>query len=123
MNRLEGANCADLPGFVVDKYFNCNVNREPLRAQVAKAICARCVVLDECRDVTLNQPNLPDRGIVAGLPARHFQRARSWRRYELGLTETPPRAPRPEWLARPEAAETTEQGLVEIDPDELPVDR
>lgn len=118
MNRLEGANCADLPPFVIDKYFDCDAQKDRLLAMVAKAICEHCVVRDACREEALHAPQLPDRGVVGGVSATEVRRARAWRRYELGLTDAPPRVTRPDWLTRPEAAETIEQGRVEEDPDE-----
>lgn len=118
MRSLEGANCADLPGFVIDKYFDSNVAHEPFRARVAKAICSRCVVLETCRDEALNMAGLPERGVIGGVAVVEIRRARAWRSYELGLRAQPPAGDRPSWLERPEAAETVEQGLIEADPDE-----
>ena len=118
MRSLEGANCADLPGFVVDKYFDCNAAREKFRAQTAKAICSRCVVLEECREEALAMYQAPERGVIGGVTANELHRARSWRSYELGLRPTAPRRARPSWLPRADAAETVEQARTETDPDE-----
>lgn len=118
MNPLEGANCAGLPGFVIEKYFECNSQREPLRRMVALAICGNCVVLEACRTQALNAPSPPTRGVIAGMPATHMQVARSWRRYEQGQLERPPRRPRPDWLPMTDATEATERWRLEADPDE-----
>lgn len=118
MNRLEGANCADLPGFVIDKYFGCDGGREPLRLMVARAICARCVVLEACREQALNMPALPTRGVMAGATMAEIRRGRRWRAYESGLTDQVPTEPRPDWLARTEATEIVEAARIELDPDE-----
>lgn len=123
MNGLEGANCADLPGFVIDKYFDCNASSEPLKAMVARAICSHCVVLEACREQAFNMPLLPTRGILGGVSLAEIQRARSWRQYESGLRDTAPNRPRPSWLTRPEATETVEQTRVESDPDEPEIER
>lgn len=120
MRAMEGANCADLPAFVIDKYFDCKVGTEPFRARVAKAICGHCVVLELCRDEALNQANLPERGVLGGVNVVEIRRARAWRSYELGLRETPPPYERPDWLPMTEATNTVEQGRVE---DEEGVDR
>lgn len=120
MRSLEGANCSDLPGFVVDKYFDCNVGREPLRAKVAKAICSNCAVQDDCRAEALTMAKLPDRGIIGGVHARALKDARAWLRFEHGLTDHPPRATRPEWLDLSDAAQTIEEFRTETDPDEPP---
>jgi len=120
---LEGANCGGLPGFVIDKYFYCDAAQEPLKAMVAKAICARCVVVEECRDQALNQPFLQDHGVIGGVAANEIRRARAWRSYEQGLREQPPATARPPWLKRTDATETIEQGRLEDDPDEPPIDR
>lgn len=122
MNRLEGANCADLPGFVIDKYFNCHAANEPLKRQVALAICGRCAVREACRDQAMNGPS-PQRGVVGGLVANQIRIARAWRSFEIGARDTAPNDPRPDWLLRPDAAETVEQGLVENDPDEPLIER
>lgn len=123
MTWLEGANCADLPGFVIDKYFNCNEHKEPLQAAVGRAICGHCVVREECREQALNMPGLQTHGIIGGVNAFEIRRARAWRRYEVGITDAPPRSKRPEWLSRPDAAETVEQDRVESDPDEPEIER
>jgi hypothetical protein len=116
---LEGANCGGLPGVIVDKYFDCNSAREPLKAMVAKAICGRCIVREDCLEDALHGNGM-DRGIVAGITAHALDRGRAWRRYELGYRDAVPNRPRPEWLTRPEAAETVEQMRVE---EELGVER
>ncbi len=118
MKSLEGANCGDLPGFVIDKYFYCKANTEPLRAMVGRAICQRCVVLELCREDALNGALPQPHGIIAGVSAGEMKRARAWRRYEQGIVDKVPRSPRPEWLGRPEATEIVEQMRLEIDPDE-----
>jgi hypothetical protein len=121
VNRLEGANCSGLPGFVIDKYFDCNASAEPLRRMVALAICANCQVVDACREQALNGPRVP-RGVIGGVTAVELNRAKQWRRYEQGLTEVVPSEPRPGWLPMTDATQIVEQGRVEGDPDE-PVDR
>lgn len=118
MNSLEGANCADLPGFVIDKYFDCNASTEPLRRDVALAICGRCVVREVCRDEALNAPNRRERGVIGGVTAGELARARAWRSYEQGIIDAPPSGPRPDWLARTDATETAEQARLEADTDE-----
>ena len=123
MNRLEGANCADLPGFVVDKYFDCHVGTEPFRARVAKMICARCVVMEACREEALSMPGLQRRGVIGGVDAAEIRRARRWLAYETGVTNEVPPVPRPDWLTRSEAAETVEQDRVEQDADEPAIER
>jgi hypothetical protein len=120
---LEGANCADLPGFVIDKYFDADGSRDRFAANVARAICQHCVVLEQCREQALGMPGLPKRGIIGGVAAHEIKRARKWRNYELGISERVPSVERPAWLARPEAAETIEQGRIEQDADEPPVER
>lgn len=118
MNRLEGANCADLPAFVIDKYFDCNAATEPLRRDVALAICGRCVVREACRDDALNHPSRRERGVIGGVTANELTRARAWLSYEQGAIEYPPRGQRPDWLVRTEATETAEQARLEVDADE-----
>jgi hypothetical protein len=110
--NLEGAACAEINMTVVDKFFDIDAHRDRLRAQAARNICARCVVQPECLEDALNGPAIK-RGIVAGITSNELEGARSWRRYELGYRETPPRQERPDWLPRPEAAETVEQMRVE----------
>ncbi|MCW2783994.1 MAG: hypothetical protein JWP74_511 [Marmoricola sp.] len=117
-SSLEGANCADLPAFVVDKYFDCNTRLEPFRAKVAKAICENCVVLVDCVDQTLVMPRLPARGIIAGMSIPEIERARSWLSYEHGIRDRVPPFDRPEWLPLSEASNTVEQWRTEQDPDE-----
>jgi len=117
MKSLEGANCGDLPPFVVDKYFDCNVGWEPFRASVAKAICSNCTVIDDCLDEALTMPRLPPRGVIAGLAVTEIKRARSWQLYELGQSDQIPNSKRPEWLTLSDAAQTVEQYRVETDPD------
>lgn len=118
MTGLEGANCLDLPGFVVEKYFHCDVGKQPLLAHAAKAICSNCVVMEECRQQALNMAGLQTGGVIGGVTVSEIRRARSWRSYELGLTEKVPESRRPEWLGRPEATEIVEQWRLECDPDE-----
>jgi hypothetical protein len=118
VNPLEGANCADLPGFVVEKYFECHSRYEPLKRMVALAICGNCDVLEACRTQALNTPTPPTRGVIAGMPATHMKTARAWRRYEQGDTEKPPRSPRPAWLPMTDATEAVERIRLEDDPDE-----
>ena len=117
MNRLEGANCAGLPAFVIDKYFDCDGGREPFRRQVALQICARCLVREACREDALNGPRR-ERGVIGGLTAPELRNAKQWRAYEVGARSAVPRGERPEWLERPDAAETTEQTMHDDDPDE-----
>jgi hypothetical protein len=123
VNRLEGANCADLPGFVIDKYFGSSVQKEPLRAMVGFAICQRCVVREACRDQALNMPGLPAKGVIGGVAVAEIRRARKWRDYETGITEPVPTVERPEWLPRSDATETVEQVRIEADGDEPPIER
>jgi hypothetical protein len=115
---LEGANCADLPPVAIDKYFDCDVAREPFRAKVAKMICARCVVRAECLDEALVMPNLQRRGVIAGLSVNQVHAARRWRIYEQGITDKVPEARRPDWLPMTEATHHVEQLRLELDPDE-----
>lgn len=115
MRSLEGANCADLPPQVIDKYFDSHVRWQPFLARTAMAICSRCVVLTECREQAFNMPNLPERGVIGGVAVAEIRRARAWRTYELGQRPTPPQGERPAWLTRPDAAETIEQALTELE--------
>lgn len=117
MNRLEGANCADLPGFVIDKYFNCHTGTEPLKRMVALAICANCPVVEPCREQALNGPRVPH-GVIGGVTASELDRAKRWRRYEQGLTDRIPQMPRPGWLRMTDATQIVEQARIEGDPDE-----
>lgn len=103
---------------VAEKYFGCDASREPLKAKVAKAICARCVVLDECCEEGLKTRQLPTRGIIAGVAIGEITPARAWRDHELGLRDIP-RKVRPDWLTMTDATNTVEQGRVE---DELGVE-
>jgi hypothetical protein len=112
---MEGANCADLPPFVIDKYFGCKVNVEPFRARVARAICSHCAVIELCRDEALNQIHLPERGVLAGVNVVEIRRARAWRSYELGLQEAPPLYERPSWLPMTDATNTVEQSRFETE--------
>ncbi len=123
MRSLEGANCADLPAFVIDKYFDVDAQRDRLHARVGEAICARCVVRDECLDEALSAPNLPTRGILGGVTVAQIRKARSWRNYEQGHRDRPPRADRPDWLPMTEATQQVEQDRLERDPDEPPIER
>ena len=118
MRSLEGANCADLPGFVIDKYFGANVARQPFLARTAKAICSHCVVMEECRSEALTMPYLPKRGVIGGVNVSEIHDARAWQRYESGEIDRPPTRPRPEWLTRSDADEIVEQARLEQDPDE-----
>lgn len=61
---IEGAACAELPPQVVDKYFYSNSHPMNFQAQVARAICAHCVVRLECLEQALIFP--PERGTQAG---------------------------------------------------------
>jgi|GEM_PF-2129503 len=115
---LEGANCADLPAVAIDKYFDCNVAREPFRAKVAKMICARCIVRTECLEEALVMPNLQTRGVIAGVNAAQVHDARRWRIYEQGITDKVPIASRPDWLPMTEATHHVEQLRLERDHDE-----
>ena len=123
MNRLEGANCAGLPGFVIDKYFDCDVGKEPFKARTALAICAHCAVIEACREQAMLMPRLPQRGVLGGETVRTLRRARSWRNYETGALDNVPEGPRPEWLPRADAAETVEQARLEANADEPPIER
>lgn len=121
MISLEGANCADLPGFVIDKYFHCDASKQHLLAKAAKAICANCVVLDECRDQALTSPGLQGRGVVGGVTVGEIRRARAWLAYERGFSDNVPRGTRPDWLpTRSDGAEAAELARLELDPDERP---
>lgn len=118
MNRLEGANCADLPGFVIDKYFDCDVGRERFRAQVGMAICSNCVVMEACLSTALTMPQLPPRGVLGGVAVSEIRRARAWQSYETGQRPTPPPVIRPRWLpysdaASAQLAEPTTKDVVE----------
>lgn len=104
MHGLEGANCADLPGFVVDKYFNINSLHDTFAARVGMAICDSCVVQVECRTAALTMPHLPEHGVIGGVTVTEIRRARAWREYEIGRRATVPRRSRPGWLAYVEAA-------------------
>ena len=112
---LEGASCAELDLSVVDKFFDNPTDK--LYTKAAKNICSRCVVRPDCLTGAMNGP-APTSGIVAGYSAGEITTARRWRAYELGIRDTPPNRDRPEWLSRPDATETVEQGRIEDDPDE-----
>ena len=120
MRPFEGANCADLPAFVIDKYFGSNAHLERFNAEVARAICSHCVVLELCRDEALTMYHPPKRGIIAGISAHELSSARRWRMYEQGLTDQVPRPTRPSWLTQTDATERAEQSRLEADPDEPP---
>jgi hypothetical protein len=123
VRSFEGANCGDLPPFVVDKYFDCNVHREPLKARVALAICGRCVVREPCLEEALTMPYLPSRGVIGGVTVSEVHAARSWRFYEQGITDHVPRPRRPEWLPMTDATHGVEQVRLDLDPNEPPDNR
>jgi hypothetical protein len=112
---LDGAACGELNPAVAHKFFDINYRRDVLRRKAAQNICAQCVVAPECLEKALHGPAPPGRGVVAGVAASHIRAARSWLSYESGLTDEAPKDPRPEWLQRPEAAETVEQMKTEIE--------
>ncbi|MBZ5735124.1 WhiB family transcriptional regulator [Nocardioides sp. TRM66260-LWL] len=113
--NLDGAACLELNPLVAHKFFDINFQRDVVRRKAAQNICARCVVAPECLQNALHGPAPPTRGVIAGLSAHEVRRARSWLAFETGALEKAPRRPRPQWLPRPDAAETTEQTLVELD--------
>lgn len=106
---IEGATCDELNYVVIDKYF---VDPETAFARrTGIAICSHCVVIDECRENALNATMLPRKGIVAGVLAREIWAARSWRNFDNGVTDTPPRVERPEWFTEfSEAADAAMEG-------------
>lgn len=85
---------------------------------VAIAICGNCAVLEACRDQAIHASFPPQRGIIAGTSARKVKQARAWRRYEQGITDTPPRGDRPAWLPMTDATNGVEQFRIEQDPEE-----
>lgn len=114
-SELDGAACGELNPRVAHKFFDINFQNNVLRRKAAQNICARCVVAPECLERALHGPLPPERGVIAGISATEVERARMWLNYEVGHQEQPPRKARPSWLPRPEAAETAEQTLVELD--------
>lgn len=114
-NELDGAACAELNPAVAHKFFDIDYNRDVVRRRAAQNICARCVVAPECLQQALHGPGLQPRGVVAGISVGAIRRARSWLAYESGVLDRPPDSTRPDWLQRPEAAETVEQTLVELE--------
>jgi hypothetical protein len=103
-----GPNCADLPPQAIDKMFNGEGEPKSVYTKAAKNICARCVVVQECRDDALYGPTPIKRGVRGGLAANELRRARAWLSYEQGVTDKVPREGRPEWLPRAESAEIVE---------------
>lgn len=74
LERLpDNANCNGLPPEVADKYFN--ARRRSFEATFAKAICARCAVVDQCLISALAKP--PLRGIQAGRDAYELRAIQS----------------------------------------------
>ena len=108
---LEGSACSDLPAVAVDRYFT-DASGSSFEAKTGKAICSRCVVVDECRTAALSVPYLPTSGVIGGVSASAIWNARSWRNYENGHTDSPPRVGRPEWLERPDSTEAAEEAFV-----------
>ncbi|RAN77983.1 hypothetical protein B5P43_18300 [Bacillus sp. SRB_336] len=92
---IEGAACADLPPFVVAKYFNINTHTQVWEKKTAKAICGNCAVQALCLEAAVAQPQNQIQGITAGLTAGEIKAVRKWRDYDLGRTDTPPDRPRP----------------------------
>lgn len=116
VQQEDSANCADLPFFIYDKYFTAHPQRQPELAAVARAICSRCVIIEECRRAALNSPRAGRTGTIAGVAANQITTARSWIAFENGHRDTPPRNPRPDWLPeRSEAAELAEQTRFELE--------
>lgn len=101
-----GAACDELPAVAIDKYYA--QPETSFARRTGKAICSRCVALIDCREAALNARNLPRNGVVAADSVSTLWAARSWRNYETGVTDTPPKVERPEWLERPDAAEIVE---------------
>ena len=121
MRSLEGANCGDLPDFVIDKYFNAAPPYRPFHHRVPKAICAHCVVLQECRVEALAMPTPPRAGVIGGMSGPELRVARAWRRFEQGLRDEPPSSLRPDWLPMTDATHQVEGLRMELDGDE-PID-
>ena len=117
-SSLEGASCADLNPLVIDKFFAPGAT--PIYRKAARNICARCVVLDDCRLNALRFALTRGFGIVGGMSPEDLKRARACELFENGERDTPPRGERPDWLPRSEATETVEQTWVEV---ELGVER
>jgi hypothetical protein len=112
---LEGARCAELPPEFIDKYYHANLVVNPILGQLAMGICAQCPVMDECRRDALTRPDTKETGVVAGTTANKIRIAKAWRLYELGLRDTPPTAPRPEWLPMNEATHAVEAFRTEFE--------
>lgn len=113
---LEGAACQELALRAVEHLFYTS-NVDKITRQAAKNICDRCVANPECLDRAINGPYMTE-GFVAGLTATAINLGRRWRRYELGLFDTPPERPRPEWLPQTPATEAVESARIMDDPDE-----
>lgn len=120
MKRLEGGECADLPAFIIERYFEANGALHLRRSNVAKAICSQCVVLEQCRMQALNAAEPTHRGVIGGATGWEIKRARQWRLYELGYRTKLPEGPRPEWLTRPEAANAADRDAEPGVPTEQP---
>lgn len=114
-SKLGGAACGELHPAIAHKFFDINYGRDVVRRRAAQNICARCVVAPECLQQALHGPSPQPRGVVAGVSAAAIRTARSWLAYESGVLDEVPKSIRPSWLPRPEAAETVEQMLVELD--------
>jgi hypothetical protein len=100
----------------VDKYL---IDPEPgFARKVGKMICNNCFVMMQCRLLALSGRRL-EHGIHGGVTANEINTARSWRDYENGLLDKPPRERRPEWLPFPESAQLIESLRVDGDSDEL----
>ena len=112
-NELEGSECGQLHPDVAFKFFDINFQHDVVRRKAAQNICARCVVAPECLEQALNGPQMRGRGVIAGMSVHEVDQGRAWRRYELGLSDHPPKSPRPIWLTRPDATETVEYARIE----------
>ena len=112
----EGAACDELAAVVMDKYFA--DPQTSFARNTGKAICARCVALPECRRAAFNATMLPKSGVVAGDSVSKIWAARSWRNYESGITDHPPKVDRPDWLPFPESADVVEHTRMIEDGDE-----
>jgi hypothetical protein len=112
---LDDGACLELHPAVAHRFFDINFQRDVLRRKAAQNICAHCVVAPECLQQALHGPEPRARGVIAGMSTSEVRRARSWLSYEAGLRDNPPTRNRPRWLPRPDAAETVEQTLVELD--------
>ena len=107
---------------VVDQFFHSSNERgsteQRVYAKAARNICARCVANPECLEDALDGPRV-GRGIRAGLSVNEINLGRSWRAYEQGLTDTPPKTgPRPSWLAMTDATHLVEAMRLRDDTDE-----